>query len=48
MPFPAARPHLRTEKAAADMELLRQVVVGVRNIRAELGISPAVRLTAWS
>ncbi|MDQ7831419.1 MAG: valine--tRNA ligase [Desulfovibrionaceae bacterium] len=46
MPFPAARPHLRTEAAAAAMELMRQVVVGVRNIRAELGISPAVKLTA--
>jgi len=46
MPYPEARPGLVSETAEADMELLKAVVVGVRNIRAELNINPGVKLTA--
>ena len=46
MPYPPARPELRREEASATMDLVRQVVVGVRNIRAELNISPGLKLSA--
>ena len=45
-PSPEARPHLRSDQAAADMKLLQDTVVGVRNIRAELNINPSLKLTA--
>lgn len=46
MPYPEARPELVSETAEADMELLKAVVTGVRNIRAELNINPGLKLTA--
>ncbi len=46
VPYPPARPELRREEASETMELVRQVVVGVRNIRAELNISPGLKLSA--
>jgi len=46
MPYPPARPELVSDAAEADMELVKAVVVGVRNIRAELNINPGVKLTA--
>ena len=44
--YPTARPELANEKAEADMELVKTVVTGVRNIRAELNINPGVKLSA--
>ena len=44
MPYPEDRSSLRSDEAAAAMRLVQEVVVGVRNIRAELNISPALKL----
>lgn len=46
VPYPTLRTELISDEAEAAMELLRAVVVGVRNIRAELNINPGVKLTA--
>jgi valyl-tRNA synthetase len=46
VPYPPLRTELISDEAEAAMELLRSVVVGVRNIRAELNINPGVKLTA--
>ena len=44
MPYPAARPGHRDPEAVRRMDLVREVVVSVRNIRSELGIAPGFRL----
>ena len=44
-PFPAARRANQDEDAAREMELFQGVVSAVRNIRTELGIDPAKKLT---
>jgi len=46
VPFPPLRPELISDAAEANMELLRSIVVAVRNIRSELNINPGVKLTA--
>ena len=43
-PFPKANPEREYEAAARDMELVRDVTGTVRTIRAELNISPALKL----
>ncbi|MDA0977265.1 MAG: valine--tRNA ligase, partial [Proteobacteria bacterium] len=40
-PYPDADESLRNSEAEADIEWLKQVVTGVRNIRGEMDISPA-------
>ena len=42
--FPSARPQCLDENVARRMNLLQQVIVSIRNIRAELGIAPGRRL----
>lgn len=42
--YPAARPGCRKPQEAARMEFVQEVVVAVRTIRAELNISPSLRL----
>jgi len=43
-PYPAARPQCRDEAITGRMALLQDAVVAVRNIRAELSISPGKEL----
>jgi len=43
-PYPQADAALLDEAATADIEWLKQVIVGVRNIRGELGIPPGRQL----
>lgn len=44
-PYPAPRPEKADATAEADMALLQDAIVAVRNIRGELNISPAVVLS---
>jgi valyl-tRNA synthetase len=44
VPYPLARPQLLDDSLPADMELLQNVVVSVRNIRSELNINPGKQL----
>ena len=44
-PFPAARSGLGGEEVMRQMELFQGVVSAVRNIRAELGVDPAKKLS---
>jgi valyl-tRNA synthetase len=44
-PYPKACPLCEDMQAAIDMEFLQQVIVAIRNIRAELGIAPGAQLT---
>ncbi|NLV96652.1 MAG: valine--tRNA ligase [Desulfovibrionales bacterium] len=44
-PYPKACPLCEDMQAAIDMEFLQQVIVSIRNIRAELGIAPGAQLT---
>ena len=44
VPYPQARPQLLDDSLPADMELLQNVVVSVRNIRSELNINPGKQL----
>jgi len=46
MPYPPSRPELVSEPVETAMELIKAVVTGVRNIRAELNINPGLKLTA--
>jgi valyl-tRNA synthetase len=43
-PYPEERPQCRQEGVVQRMELLQEVITGVRNIRAELNIGPSVKL----
>lgn len=42
--YPEARPHCVRPQEAAHMEFIQEIVVAVRTIRAELNISPSVKL----
>ncbi len=44
MPYPESRPGCLREQEAGRMEFLQGVIVAVRTIKAELGISPSHRL----
>jgi valyl-tRNA synthetase len=44
VPYPAARAQHMKPEAVAQMGLLQEVVVSVRNIRSELSINPGVKL----
>lgn len=44
--YPAARPECRDAKASHRMSLVQESIVAIRTIKAELGISPSVRLKA--
>ncbi|MBQ3058908.1 MAG: valine--tRNA ligase [Desulfovibrio sp.] len=44
-PYPAARPHCLRPDEAARMELIQGVIVAVRTIKAELGISPSHKVS---
>lgn len=45
MPYPEMRPGCLNPEKAAQMEFIQGVIVSVRTIRAELGISPGHKLT---
>ncbi|MFW6004995.1 MAG: class I tRNA ligase family protein, partial [Desulfonatronovibrionaceae bacterium] len=45
VPYPQARFECRFPEAAEDMQFLQEVVTAVRNIRSELNIAPAARLS---
>ena len=44
-PYPKLWAQRENPQAAIDMEFLQEVIVAIRNIRAELGIAPGVQLT---
>ncbi|GFM35986.1 valine--tRNA ligase [Desulfovibrio psychrotolerans] len=44
MPFPAMRPECADASAEASMEMVQNVIVAVRTIKAELNISPSARM----
>ncbi len=44
--FPEARPEHSFQEAEKEIELLKTMVTGIRNIRAELGIHPGTRVKA--
>ncbi len=44
--FPASRPEHVFEEAEREIELLKTIITGIRNIRAELGIHPGNKVKA--
>jgi valyl-tRNA synthetase len=46
-PYPAADQSLVDQLAIDDIEWVKQVIVGVRNVRGEMNISPATSLTIY-
>lgn len=46
-PYPEADNNLIDESATADIEWLKKVIIGIRNIRGEMNISPAKPLPVY-
>ncbi len=44
LPYPSARPLCHKPQEAAHMEFIQDIIIAVRTIRAELNISPSLRL----
>ncbi len=44
-PYPKAQSTLEDQKALTQVEFVKQVVIGVRNIRAEMKVSPSARFS---